>query len=58
MVDMATYKLMHSNEDDFTSRGELDESAMNSEELPKELFLAILPPTIRGFGFHNKKWSE
>jgi hypothetical protein len=60
MVDMETYKLMHSDgdEDEKTWRYELDEAVMNSNEIPKEPFVLLLPATIKGFGFHNKKWSE
>jgi hypothetical protein len=51
---------MHSDgdEDEKTWRYELDEAVMNSNEIPKEPFVLLLPATIKGFGFHNKKWSE
>ncbi|KAF2113908.1 P-loop containing nucleoside triphosphate hydrolase protein [Lophiotrema nucula] len=30
---------------------------MRSEDPPAEPFVLLLPATIKGFGFHNKKWS-
>jgi len=58
MVDMATYKLMHEDEALLTSRAELSDSDMNAEQVPPEPFALLLPATIRGYGFHNKKWSK
>ena len=58
MVDTATYKLMHGDEEVPGPRHELAESEMRAEGLPAEPFVLLLPATISGYGFHNKKWSE
>ena len=60
MVDDATYKLMHGERDEDENMGDrevLDEEAMQAEQAPEGPFLLLLPVTIRGYGFHNKKWS-
>jgi hypothetical protein len=60
MVDDTTYKLMHGDagEELDEDREELDENSMYADDLPTEPFVLLLPATIRGYGFHNKKWSE
>jgi hypothetical protein len=58
MVDTETYKLMHSNEDEQASRSSLSEEALQAPDPPEGSFALMLPPTIKGFGFHNKKWSK
>jgi hypothetical protein len=60
MVDDTTYKLMHGDGDDEPDedREELDEDSMRADDLPAEPFVLLLPATIRGYGFHNKKWSK
>jgi hypothetical protein len=58
MVDDATYKLMHGDEEPVEGREELDENSMRTDALPAEPFVLLLPATIRGYGFHNKKWSK
>jgi hypothetical protein len=30
---------------------------MNSDEPPEGTFCTLLPPTMLGYGFHDKKWS-
>jgi hypothetical protein len=57
MVDMKTYKLMHGDGETPAARKELSKEDMNAEALPAEPFVLLLPATIRGYGFHNKKWS-
>lgn len=60
MVDDVTYKLMHGEGDDeenMEDRELLDEGRMSTEEPPEDPFVLLLPATIRGYGFHNKKWS-
>lgn len=57
MVDMATYNLMHNNDEPIPERAELDEEAMLAKDPPDDAFALLLPATIKGFGFHNKKWS-
>jgi SpoVK/Ycf46/Vps4 family AAA+-type ATPase len=60
MVDDKTYKLMHGDDDDEEVEDceELDEDSMRADDPPTEPFLLLLPATIRGYGFHNKKWSK
>ena len=62
MVDMTTYKLMHPPESESSPTERLDESIMSNEDLPDAsdypYFSLLLPPKIKGFGFHNKKWSQ
>jgi hypothetical protein len=61
MVDMATYKLMHGDEHEdqepAEGRTELGDDEMSCDDVPPEPFALLLPATVRGFGFHNKKWS-
>jgi hypothetical protein len=58
MVDATTYKLMHEDEEQADDREELDEDSMRTDDLPAEPFVLLLPATIPGYGFHNKKWSK
>ena len=58
MVDMEAYKLMHGSDDDPTTRNELSDDAMESDEPPSGSFILMLPATIHGYGFHDKKWSK
>ncbi|KAF2833898.1 P-loop containing nucleoside triphosphate hydrolase protein [Ophiobolus disseminans] len=61
MIDMTTYKLMHGDEGDEeppAPRNELPEHEMRAEVYPAEPFILLLPATVRGYGFHNKKWSR
>lgn len=58
MVDMNTYKVMHDSTPSLPGREELEDIAMHNETPPEDPFSLILPATIKGFGFHNKKWSE
>jgi hypothetical protein len=60
MVDTTTYKLMHGNENEepAADRVDLEEEIMRADSVPAEPFVLLLPATIRGYGFHNKKWSK
>jgi hypothetical protein len=60
MVDDMTYRLMHGDGDEEPDedRDELDEDSIHADHLPAEPFVLLLPATIRGYGFHNKKWSK
>jgi hypothetical protein len=58
MVDTETYKLMHSNEEEQTLHSDLSEATLQASDPPEGSFALMLPPTIRGFDFHNKKWSK
>lgn len=62
MVDMGMYTTYHSNDDNQeeapTSTQTLAYEVMCRDEPPCGQFLLLLPPTIFGFGMHDKKWSE
>jgi hypothetical protein len=58
MIDMETYKLMHDAEGASPPRFELDHEAMQRDNPPVGPFVLLLPVSIRGFGFHDKKWSK
>ena len=60
MVDIATYRELHSKEHDRTPglRDDLGEEAMGRDETPSGPFVMLLPPKILGFGLHDKKWSK
>lgn len=55
---MEAYKLMHGSDDDPTTRNELSDDAMESDKPPSSSFTLMLPATIHGYGFHDKKWSK
>jgi hypothetical protein len=61
MIDHAMYRRMHKQEtnpellmNNSTAPEQLD--LTGEKEPPAEPFLVLLPPTIRGYGFHDKKW--
>jgi hypothetical protein len=62
MVDMNSYNMMDDNDDGeeppSVTRDELSAEDMLIDELPAEPFVLLLPSRIRGYGFHNKKWSK
>lgn len=62
MVDTNTYKMLHGGETRNGAHADFDARAMLSDDPPSQTqypyFLLLLPATIRGFGFHNKKWSK
>jgi hypothetical protein len=49
---------MHSPEDDPTRQSELGEDVLGDDQIPEGSFALLLPATIHGYGFHNKKWSR
>ncbi|KAH8625779.1 hypothetical protein IG631_19658 [Alternaria alternata] len=55
---MEAYKLMHGSDDDPTTRNELSDDAMESDEPPSSSFTLMLSATIHGYGFHDKKWKH
>lgn len=61
MIDTMTYRTLHKHDEDFV-RGDLDGHAMLSDDPPEATqypyFVLLLPVEIKGFGFHNKKWSK
>ncbi|KAH7131854.1 AAA family ATPase [Dendryphion nanum] len=56
MIDTATYNLVHS-ENEVPIHYDLSDEEFQSESSPEDPFLLLLPPTIKGFGFQNKKWT-
>ncbi|KAF1921738.1 hypothetical protein BDU57DRAFT_535360 [Ampelomyces quisqualis] len=56
--DTEMYNLMHGGEDASHGRTELTGDKMCALAPPTESFLLLLPATIRGHRFHNKKWKE
>lgn len=60
MIDTQTYKVMHEDEEDdnVSRRDELRAHEMRAERPPADPFVLLLPATLRGYGFHNKKWSK
>ena len=58
MIDLATYRQMHSDEHHPPQRDELGPAAMDDDEPPGGPFTLLLPASILGFGFHDKKWSK
>ena len=56
MVDIATYRTMHS--DDSLQRDDLGGHLMDLGDPPEDPFVLLLPANIRGYGFHDKKWSK
>ncbi|KAL5000598.1 P-loop containing nucleoside triphosphate hydrolase protein [Aspergillus recurvatus] len=56
MVDVKTYRAMHSESGTVSSGQELDPDAMESKDPPSDPFLLLLPHEIKGFGFNDKKW--
>ena len=59
MVDIEMYRRMHSDEEQKPRQpDDLSEEAMNGSDPPEYPFLLLLPTKVRGFGFHDKKWSK
>jgi hypothetical protein len=56
MVDMVTYGELHPDNDPLEEREYLDDDAMEAEEPPNANFVSLLPSTVHGFGFQDKKW--
>jgi hypothetical protein len=56
MIDLNTYKQMHP---EAVEQHDIDHSGLENATVPPEdNFLLLLPSTVPGYGFHNKKWSE
>jgi hypothetical protein len=58
MIDLSTYRKMHPElaEDTGTTRM-YQEGIQDLDIAPEDPFLFLLPATVRGFRFHDKKWS-
>lgn len=48
---------MHEQDEEPSEHDTLADDLMNAEQPPPEPFTLLLPARIRGYGFHNKKWS-
>ncbi|KAF2020927.1 P-loop containing nucleoside triphosphate hydrolase protein [Aaosphaeria arxii CBS 175.79] len=55
MIDMDTYRNLHPVNQE--TRDEEDEGIKKLKQPPNETFVLLLPSHIRGYGFHDKKWS-
>ncbi|KAJ5928290.1 ATPase AAA-type core [Penicillium verhagenii] len=56
MVDMITYRELHPEKDPTEEREYLSDESTEAEDPPDENFLLLLPATVHGFGFQDKKW--
>lgn len=56
MIDLRTYQQMHA--DAIKPHGDEGEGIEEQVDPPEYPFLVLLPATILGYGFHNKKWSK
>lgn len=60
MIDMNAYRELHGDGSPTYTRSvqePFDLKLIVGDEPPPGHFLLLLPPTIKGFGFHDKKWS-
>ncbi|KAF2498989.1 P-loop containing nucleoside triphosphate hydrolase protein, partial [Lophium mytilinum] len=57
MIDIATYRQLHLDAFSSPQNDETELDATDLEEPPEGPFLLLLPATIRGYGFHDKKWK-
>jgi hypothetical protein len=59
MIDLSTYRKMHPEPDGATQTPRVYEKGLETLNDPQAAsFLILLPATLRGFGFHDKKWSK
>jgi hypothetical protein len=58
MIDYETFEALHPTAEEDHAHSSLEDviSTFSTDE-PNELVLLSLPAQIRGFGFHDKKWS-
>jgi hypothetical protein len=61
MIDFNTFRQLHPQKEPpaLPQPGEVRQHGidMNSDEPPGGAFCTLLPPTMLGYGFHDKKWS-
>jgi hypothetical protein len=61
MIDFNTYRQMHPSKELEAPTSDTEMRAhgidMSSKEPPGDEFCILLPPTMLGYGFHDKKWS-
>ena len=55
---MVTYRELHPEEDALETREYISDEQMESDEPPAGDFLLVLPVTVHGFGFQDKKWRK
>ena len=58
MIDPKTYVRLHGRYDRDEDKGDLLESAFESDTPPEDPFVLLLPPTMKGFKMHDKKWVD
>lgn len=58
MIDMVTYRELHPEEDALETREYISDEQMESDEPPAGDTLLVLPVTVHGFGFQDKKWRK
>lgn len=58
MVDMDTYRSTQNIGDDMLEDGEFLDDVLESDEIPQGSLALLLPSTIIGYGFHNRKWGK
>ena len=62
MIDYRTYRQMHPSKfpQPMVSEADMKEQGIDiqDDEPPQLPFCILLPPTIVGYVFHDKKWSE
>lgn len=63
MIDMETYEHLHTKAEDGegAQRGKVHQVETVDAGLndpPNEEFLLLLPSSILGYGFHDKRWSK
>ncbi|CAG8416467.1 unnamed protein product [Penicillium salamii] len=56
MIDSKTFQHVHSTAIEANTRVYLSKDAHSAECPPDQQFQILLPATIPGFGFHDKKW--
>lgn len=61
MIDYQTYRQMHptKNAQPVLSNAEMKDLGvdMEDDEPPSDLFCLLLPTSMLGYAFHDKKWS-
>ncbi|KAF4545809.1 AAA family ATPase [Lasiodiplodia theobromae] len=59
MVDMKTYQLLHaSTVEEPAEHNTISAEEMREEHPPGDDFPLLLPATVLGYGFHDKKWRS
>lgn len=60
MIDMSAYRTLHVDTVPAPDpdRENLSSLAMDREEPPEDPFVLLLPASVKGFGFHDKKWRK